>query len=52
MDTTSYIKRSVGKMRSLLIDADNNVPNDEEFFKKMEDDRIRDRCNFKKVCDL
>ena len=31
MDTTSYIKRSVGNMRSLLIDADNNVPKDEEF---------------------
>jgi RNase H-fold protein (predicted Holliday junction resolvase) len=24
----------------------------EELFKKIKDDRIRDRCNFKKVCDL
>jgi len=39
-------------MRSLLEDVDNNVPKDEKFFIKIEDDRIRDRCNFKKVCDL
>ena len=39
-------------MRSLLVDVDNNIPKDEKFFKKIEDDRIRDRCNFKKVCDL
>jgi hypothetical protein len=51
-DTTSYIKGSVADMRSLLVDVDNNVPKDEKFFKKVEDDGIRDRCNFKKVCDL
>jgi hypothetical protein len=50
-DTASYIKGSVADMRSLLLDVDNNVPKDEKFFKKVEDDRIRDRCNFKKVCD-
>jgi len=51
-DTASYIKGSVADMRSLLVDMDNNVPKDEKFFKKVEDDRIRDRCNFKKVCDV
>jgi hypothetical protein len=50
-DTTSYIKGSVADMKSLLVDVDNNVPKDERFFKKVEDDKIRDRCNFKKVCD-
>jgi len=51
-DTTSYIKGSVADMKSLLLDVDNNVPKDEEFFKKIEDDRTRDKCNFKKICDL
>jgi hypothetical protein len=51
-DTTSYIKGSVADMKSLLVDVNNNVPKDEKFFKKVGDDRIRDRCNFKKVCDL
>jgi hypothetical protein len=51
-DTTSYIKGSVADMKSLLLDVENNVPKDEKFFKKIEDDRIRDRCNFKKICDL
>ena len=51
-DTTSYIKGSVADMRSLLRDVDNNIPKNEELFKKIEDDRIRDRCNFKKVCDF
>ena len=51
-DTTSYIKGSVADMKSLLLDVDDNVPKDEKFFKKTEDDRTRDRCNFKKICDL
>jgi hypothetical protein len=51
-DTTSYIKGSVADMKSLLLDVKNNVPKDEKFFKKVEDDRIRDRCNFKKICDI
>ncbi len=50
-DTLAYIKGSVADMRSLLVDAKNNIPKDEEFFKKIKDDRIRDRCNFRKVCD-
>jgi hypothetical protein len=51
-DTTSYIKGSVADMKSLLLDIDDNIPKDEKFFKKIEDDRIRDKCNFKKICDL
>jgi hypothetical protein len=51
-DTKSYIKGSVADMKSLLLDVDNNVPKDEKFFKKIEDDRIRDKCNFKKICVL
>jgi len=38
-------------MQSLLIDVENNVPKEEGSFKKVEDDGIRDRCNFKKVCN-
>jgi hypothetical protein len=37
-------------MQSLLADVANNTPRDEEFFKKIDDDKIHDRCNFKKVC--
>jgi hypothetical protein len=48
----SYIKGSVADMKSLLADVDDNVPKDEKFFKKAEDDKIRDKCNFKKVCDF
>jgi hypothetical protein len=32
--------------------VENNVPKDEKFFKKIGDERIREKCNFKKVCDL
>ena len=32
-------------------DVENNVPKKERFFKKIEEDRIRDRCNFRKVCE-
>jgi len=51
-DTSSYIKGSVADMKSLLLDVDNNVPKDEKFFKKIEDERTRYKCNFKKICDL
>ena len=50
-NTRTYIKGSVADMQSLLVDVKNNVPMEETFFKKVEDDRIRDRCNFRKVCD-
>jgi hypothetical protein len=51
-DTTLHIKGSVADMKSLLLNVDDNVPKDEKFFKKIENDRIRDKCNFKKICDL
>jgi len=38
-------------MQSLLVDVDNNVPKEQKFFKKVEDERIRNRCNFRRVCD-
>ena len=49
-DTKTYIKGSIADMESLLIDVENNVPREERFFKKIEDKRIRGRCNFRKVC--
>ena len=49
-DTKSYIKGSIADMESLLVDVENNVPKEEKFFKKIEDERIRNRCNFRKVC--
>ena len=50
-NTKSYISGSVADMGSLLVDVENNIPKKEESFKKIEDDRIRARCNFRKVCD-
>ncbi|MEW6674160.1 MAG: PD-(D/E)XK nuclease family protein [Thermodesulfobacteriota bacterium] len=49
-NTRSYIRGSVADMQSLLADVNNNIPKDEEFFKKIDDEQIHDRCNFKKVC--
>ena len=50
-NTKSYIAGSIADMQSLLVHVGDNVPKDEEAFQKVEDDRIRDRCNFRKVCD-
>ena len=47
----TYIRGSVADMQSLLVDVENNVPKEEESFRKIEDERIRSRCNFRKVCD-
>ena len=33
-------------MESLLFDMENNIPKEEQAFKKIEEDRIRERCNF------
>ena len=49
-DTKAYIKGSIADMESLLVDVENNVPKEEKFFKKIEDEKIRARCNFRKVC--
>ena len=50
-NTKAYIRGSIADMRSLLADIDNNVPKEEELFRKVQDERIRNRCNFRKVCD-
>ena len=49
-DIKIYIKVSIADMESLLVDVENNVSKEEKFFLKIEDDRIRERCNFRKVC--
>lgn len=46
-----YIRGSIADMQSLLMDVKNNVPKAERFFEKVKDERIRERCNFRKVCD-
>jgi hypothetical protein len=50
-DTKTYIKGSIADMESLLVDVENNIPKEEMFFKKVEDDRIKERCNFRKICE-
>jgi len=50
-NTKTYIAGSIADMQSLLVDRDDNVPKDEESFVKIEDEKIRSRCNFQKVCD-
>ena len=46
-----YIFGSIADMQSLLLNPDDNVPKDEEAFRKVEDERTRAYCNFQKVCD-
>ncbi len=50
-NTKTYIAGSIADMQSLLVDAGNNVPKEEESFQKVEDERTRAGCNFRKVCD-
>jgi hypothetical protein len=38
-------------MQSLLVDVGENVPKAEDAFQKVEDERTRSGCNFRKVCD-
>jgi hypothetical protein len=47
---TGYMRGSIKDMQSLLIDLRNNIPLDEEHFRKVEDERVSLRCNFRKVC--
>ena len=49
-NTKSYIAGSIADMQSLLVDVSENVPKDEEAFQKVEDERVRASCNFRKVC--
>ena len=45
-----YMKGSIDDMRSLLIDVANNIPFEEERFSRIEDDRVSQKCNFRKIC--
>jgi len=47
----AYIKGSIADMQSLLVDVDENVPKEEAAFQKVEDEKVRADCNFRKVCD-
>jgi len=49
-NTKAYIAGRIADMQSLLVDVAGNVPKEEEAFQKVEDDRIRAGCNFRKVC--
>ena len=49
-NTKTYIAGSITDMQSLLLDVDENVPKKESAFSKVEDDRVRSRCNFREVC--
>ena len=50
-NTKGYIAGSIADMQSLLVDLDENVPKEEGAFQKVEDERIRTNCNFRKVCE-
>jgi len=50
-NTKAYIAGSIADMQSLLVDVGENVPKDEEAFQKVEDERVRADCNFRKDCD-
>ena len=50
-NTKAYIAGSIADMQSLLVDVGENVPKEEEAFQKVEDEKVRASCNFRKVCD-
>ena len=50
-NTKSYIAGSIADMQSLLVDVSKNVPQAESAFHKVEDERVRADCNFRKVCE-
>ena len=47
----STITGSIADMHSLLVDVGENVPKDEDAFQKVEDERVKVGCNFRKVCE-
>jgi len=49
-NTKTYIVGSIADMQSLLVDVGENLPKEEEAFLKVEDERVRAGCNFRKVC--
>jgi hypothetical protein len=50
-NTKAYIAGSIADMQSLLVDVGENVPKDEDAFQKVEDERVRADCNFRKICE-
>jgi hypothetical protein len=50
-NTKTYIAGSIADMQSLLVDVGENVPKDEDAFQKVEDERVKADCNFRKVCE-
>jgi hypothetical protein len=48
-NTKAYIAGSITDMKSLLVDVKDNVPKDEDAIQKVEDDRVREECNFRRV---
>jgi CRISPR/Cas system-associated exonuclease Cas4 (RecB family) len=46
----TYVAGTVADMQSLLINAGNNVPKEEGSFQKVEDEKVRAGCNFRKAC--
>ena len=50
-NTKAYIAGSIADMHSLLADVGENVPKEEEAFLKVEDERVRADCSFRKVCN-
>jgi hypothetical protein len=49
--TKSYIAGSIADMQSLLLNVGENVAKDEDAFLKVEDERVKADCTFRKVCD-
>jgi hypothetical protein len=49
-NTKSYTTGSIADMQSLLVDVRENVPKAENAFLKVEYERVKADCNFKKVC--
>ena len=50
-NTKAYIAGSIADMQSLLVDVGKNIPKREDAFQKVEDERVKADCNFRKVCD-
>jgi hypothetical protein len=50
-NTKAYIAGSIADMKSLLVNVGENMPKEEGAFQKVEDERVRSDCNFRKVCD-
>ena len=51
-DIKGYMRGSIKDMQSLLIDAENNIPMEEDRFSKIEDERISLRCNYRRICKI